>query len=58
MIYNNDGAVNVSLTAWVSKLDVGTITQAYVTANNKSTAARVNLTRASWSYRFIADRGW
>ena len=58
MIYGNDGSVNVSSPAWVSKLDVGTITQTYVTTNNKSTSARVNLTRASWSYRFIADRGW
>jgi hypothetical protein len=58
MIYGNDGTVNVSSPAWVSRLDVGTITQTYVTTNNKSTSARVNLTRASWSYRFIADRGW
>ena len=32
-------------------------TGAYLQAT-KQVAARVNLTRASWSYRFIADRGW
>ncbi|NQW53547.1 MAG: hypothetical protein HQ465_20140 [Rhodospirillales bacterium] len=58
VLYTNDGAVNVSFPVSASKLDVSVIVQTNIVVNHKTTSARVGVTRASWSYRFVADRGW
>lgn len=58
VMWTDDGSVNVPFTMSASKLDASVIVQTNISAVHKTTAARSNLTRASWAYRFVADRGW
>jgi len=57
-MYGSDGSVNVPFQMSASKLSLSVLIQTYVSSNHKTTGARSDLTRASWSYRFVADRGW
>lgn len=58
MMWTDDGSVNVPFTMSASKLAASVIVQANIDAVHKSTGVRSQLTRASWSYRIVADRGW
>ena len=58
MMWTDDGSVNVPFTMSASKLAASVIVELNVDALNKTTGVRAALTRASWDWRIVADRGW
>jgi len=58
MMWTEDGAVNIPFPISTSKLAASVIVQNNVDVLHKTTGARSALTRASWDWRIVADRGW
>lgn len=58
MMWTDDGSVNTPFTMSTSRLSASVIVAVNIDVLHKTTGVRSALTRASWDYRIVADRGW